>query len=82
MTEKFIAVACKGAEFMFDRSRMIAVPKSSANKIRDALNEIRYGLKKENETWWVFDNDWYYNDFITGEIKRYGNRMNVYNYYG
>ena len=81
MTEKFIARAIKGQEFIFDKRIMIAVPKTSATRIADALTKMRYKLK-DGEVWHVYDNDWYYNDFITGEIKRYGNRMNVYNYYG
>ena len=82
MTEKFIAIAPKGKEFMFDATRSIAVPKSSASKIVDVLNELKYMIKNDNETWWIYDNDWYYNSLIMYQIKRYGNRMPVYNYYG
>ena len=82
MTEKFLAVSMRGSEFMFDKKRMIAVPKSSAPKIADVLNKIKYKLKNDNEVWCVHDNDFYYNDYIDSEIKRYGKRMPVYNYYG
>ena len=81
MTEKFIAASVKGKEFLFDKSRMIAVPKTSAQKIADALNKLNYKLK-DSETWFVHNNDSYFNDFIDYEIKRYGNRMPVHMYRG
>ena len=81
MTKKFIAVSKKGQEFVFDRRRMIAVPTSSAKKIADTLTELKYKLK-EGEVWHVHDNDFYYNNMIDNEIKKYGKRMPVYAYYG
>ena len=59
MTEKFIAASVKGKEFLFDKSRMIAVPKTSAQKIADALNKLNYKLKV-GETWFVHNNDSYF----------------------
>ena len=82
MTEKFIAIAPKGQEFVFNRATMIAVPTSSAQKIADTLTRIKYKLK-EGQVWHVYDNDWYYNDYISSEIKRYSSKhMPVYSYYG
>ena len=82
MTEKFIAIAPKGAEYLYRKSSMIAVPKSSAIKIMIALNNLRYKLK-DGEVWHIYDNDWYTNDFISSEIKRYSNKkMSVVRYYG
>lgn len=82
MREKFIAVSIKGQEFTFDKRRMIAVPTSSAKKIADVLTEMKYKLKNDNEVWYVHDNDFYYNDYIDSEIKRYSKRMPVYRYHG
>ena len=82
MTEKFIAIAPRGAEYLYRRSSMIAVPKASAIKIMTALNSLRYQLK-DGEVWHIYDNDWYTNDFISSEIKRYNNKkMSVVRYYG
>ena len=82
MTEKFIAIAPKGKEFVFKTSTMIAVPTSSAHKIAKTLNNLGYKLK-DGETWHVYDNDSYYNDMIARQIKRYSNRnMPVYTYFG
>ena len=70
MTEKFIAIAPKGKEFMYKRSTMIAVPTSSAQKIVDLLNSQRFELK-DGETWHVYDNDRISNYYIDREIKKY-----------
>lgn len=82
MVKKFIAVSIKGKEYMLDKSRMIAVPTSSAKKIADTLNEQKYLLRNENEVWYPHENDYYFDGFIGREIKRYGKRMPVYSYYG
>ena len=79
MTQKFLAIASKGQEFLFKTHGMIAVPTKSATKIRDALNENKYRLK-DGEIWHIYDNDYHYNMMIDYEIKRYGNRMKVYRY--
>lgn len=81
MTQKFIAIAVKGHEFLFSKASMIAVPTRTAQKIADALNRVRYKLK-EGHIWWVFDNDSYYNDYITEQIKCYSSKRNlkVYKY--
>ena len=81
MVSKFIAKAVKGQEFLFSKQSMIGVPSSSALKIATALNNMKYELK-EGQVWHVYDNDYYYNDFIDREIKRYGKRMPIYRYYG
>lgn len=81
MTQKFIAIANKGQEFSFKRSSMIAVPSSSAKKIADVLTDIRYKLN-EGEVWHVYDNDYYYNDYIGSEIRRFGKSLKIYSYCG
>ena len=82
MTEKFIAIAPKGKEFLYRRSSMIAVPTSSAKAIMNKLNEVKYELK-DGEVWHIYDNDWYTNDYIDREIKRNTKRkLKVERYYG
>ena len=70
MTEKFIAIAPKGKEFMYRRGSMIAVPTISAQKIADMLNRQKFEIK-EGETWYVYDNDRISNYYIARIIKRY-----------
>ena len=82
MTEKFIAITTPGKEFCFRKSSMIAVPTSSAQSIAKTLTEQGYKIKT-GETWFVYDNDWYYNDMITCEIKRNSRKsIKVYSYCG
>ena len=82
MREYFIAKSTKGQEFIFDRSSMIAVPKTSAEAIANKLNESKYQLK-DGQVWHVHQNDWYFNDLIDKEIKRNdSHRLIVRRYHG
>ena len=82
MTKKFLAITTPGTEFIFRMSSAIAVPERSAGKILELLNKIEYKLKP-GEVWHVYENDFYYNDRIENEIKRYSkNSMKVYRYHG
>lgn len=82
MTAKFIAITTKGCEYIFSKTIMLAVPTNSAQAIADALNKANYKLK-DGQTWWVYDNDYYYNQCITGEIKSFSKKrqsIRVYTY--
>lgn len=82
MTQKFIAIAVKGKEFLYSKRNMIAVPTKSAQRIADMLNAVNYKLK-DGQIWWVYDNDWYTNDYIESEIKRCSKgNLKVYRYEG
>lgn len=81
MTEKFIAIAPKGREFLYKKNSMIAVPKTSADAIKDRLNEIGYHLRN-GEVWHVYDNDWISNDYIDTEIKANSKRLLLHKYRG
>lgn len=76
MTEKFIAIASLGKEFFYRRSTMIAVPKSSAQKIAETLTKKQYQIK-ENEVWHVYDAKYGDDDYIAREIKRYGKAIRI-----
>ena len=83
MTKKFIAIAPKGQEFVFSKRIMIAVPESSAWKIAELLTKLKYMLKDDNTVWHVYDNDYYYDGYISEEIKRYSrSKLKLYKYYG
>ena len=83
MKSKFIAIAPAGAEFTFKKSSMIAVPAASAARIAEDLTTQRYQLKP-GEVWHVYENDFYYNDFIEREIRTYSKKRatKVYKYLG
>ena len=83
MRSRFIAVTNEGTEYMYKRSTMIAVPSSSASVIADILTRNHYKIA-EGEKWHVYDNDYYTDSFIKGEIRsfRKGHNIKVYSYYG
>lgn len=83
MKKHFIAAAPAGAEFCFRKSSMIAVPSASAARIAEDLTAQRYQLKP-GEVWHVYENDFYYNDFIAREIRTYSRKREtkVYKYLG
>lgn len=82
MKKYFLAISCKGSEFMFRRSDGIAVPAASAKKIRDQLNKIRFKLSSDTQVWEIHENNSYYNNFIDYEIKSYkpGKNIKLYTY--
>lgn len=82
MKKYFLAISCKGSEFMFKRSGCIAVPSASAEIIRDQLNKIRYKLSSDHEIWSIHENDQIYNFYIDYEIKSYkpGRNIRLYPY--
>lgn len=65
----FLAIAKEGAEYMFSKKIMIAVPEKSAGFLRDALNRSKKYLKP-GEVWHIFENDYYYNDYINFKISQ------------
>lgn len=83
MVKKFVARTNSGQEFIFDRSLMIGAPANSADKIAEQLTERGFRLKP-GQIWKAYDNDFFYNDYITGEIKSYSpNRSTrIYRYNG
>lgn len=70
MTENFIAIAVKGKEFLYKRSSMIAVPRSSAFKIAELLNSQNYMIK-EGEVWHVFEACWEDKYYIGKTIRSF-----------
>lgn len=51
---KIVAVAPVGREYLYRASTAHAVPVSSAEKIRSALNAALYNLR-DGETWHLYD---------------------------
>lgn len=79
MKPKFLAIAPAGAEFMYKRATMIAAPAKSADKIKTALNNRGYMLKP-GETWHIYNNDPYTNDYITRAARVYKNKITITSY--
>ena len=56
--KKIIAKTMEGKEFIYSRKSSYSAPKTSAQKICDALNRAKWGLK-DGEKWHVYEiGDW------------------------
>ena len=76
MTRKVIAKACKGAEYLFSKHSVHAVPASSAQRIADALNGAKFRLK-DGEVWHVYDYDPFLHEYAEFQ-KFYINRGRLF----
>lgn len=54
-----LALAVKGKEFIYKPKTAHQVSKSSAEKIKNALNKINYKIKNDNEIWHIYEIDQY-----------------------
>lgn len=68
-----IAKGCKGAEFYYKAASAHKAPKTSANKICEALNKAGYKLN-DNETWHVYEVSGFENAAIYAEGQRFAIR--------
>lgn len=73
MSEKMVAIAPMGQEFMYRRSSAHSVPASSADIICKALNDARYKLQ-DGYTWHVYDCGWYERDYTNAGLQRFFRR--------
>lgn len=72
-----VAISTKGREFLFKANTAHKVPKTSAQKIADLLNSIKYQLK-DGETWHVHEIDRYSNSYafaLTQDFYIYGGNL-------
>ena len=65
-----VAKSLKGQEFLYNARSSHAVPKTSAKKICQALNDIRYELK-DDEVWHVHEVDQYDIAFLYAEGQKF-----------
>lgn len=61
---KLIAKTIKGKEFLHSKKESGFVSDSSANKICNLMNDIRFRLNNENECWHVYDYDYSMDDYV------------------
>lgn len=67
---KIVAQAVKGHEYFYNARTAHKVPEKNAQKVADALNEIKYKLS-EDSVWHVFDVDMYDNAYYYAEGQRF-----------
>lgn len=67
---KIVAIAVKGHEYLYKASTAHKVPEKNAQKVADALNEVKYKLT-EDRVWHVYDVDMYDNAYYYAEGQRF-----------
>lgn len=67
---KVLAIAAEGKEFLYQSSTAHKVPNASAEKIRDALNKIRYKLK-DGQIWHIYEVSAWENAGIYAEGQKF-----------
>ena len=77
MKKYFIAKTTKGQEYCFSLTSAMLVSEKSRLYLMNLLNDKKYQLKNDNETWHIYENDFYYNDRISKEIKKTKSRVYV-----
>lgn len=65
-----VAKSLKGQEFLYNARSAHAVPKTSAKKICQALNDIKYQLK-ESEVWYLHEVDQYDIAYIFADGQKF-----------
>lgn len=68
---KVVAIAKKGAEFIYNASTAHKVPEANAQKVCDALNGIGYKLFSPDFVWHVYDVGPYDNAYYYAEGQRF-----------
>lgn len=54
-----LALAKKGAEFMYNPKTAHQVSKNSAEKIKNVLNQLKYKIKSDGQVWHIYEADRY-----------------------
>lgn len=68
---KLIAKTQKGEEFVHSKINAFFVPDSSAKKICKIMNDAKFRIKSENETWYVYDYDFTMDDYVFYKLSIY-----------
>ena len=71
-----LARAKVGSEYMYTVSSVHKVPKSSARKIMDILNDVRWNLK-DGEIWHMYEIDEYDSAYAYAETQRFSIRNGI-----
>ena len=71
-----LARAKVGSEYMYTVNSVHKVPKASARKIMDILNDVRWNLK-DGEIWHIYEIDEYDSVYIYAETQRFSIRKGI-----
>lgn len=66
-----LAITTKGKEFVYKANSAHKVSKSSAKKIMDIANKVRYKLSNDDECWHMYEVDQYDRAYDYAEMQRF-----------
>lgn len=68
---KLIAMAVKGKEYLHSRQNAFFVSDRSAKKICEVMNDVKFRIKNDSETWHIYDYDFTQESYVTGKLTIY-----------
>lgn len=68
---KLIAMAVKGKEYLHSRQNDFFVSDRSAKKICEVINDVKFRIKNDSETWHIYDYDFTQESYVTGKLAIY-----------
>ena len=68
---KLIAKTQKGTEYLHSKNEAYFAPDASAEKICKIMNEVKFRLNSDNETWWIYDYDFSQEVYVTHRLRIY-----------
>lgn len=68
---KLIAKTQKGTEYLHSKREAYFAPDASAEKICKIMNEVKFRLNSDNETWWIYDYDFSQEVYVTHRLRIY-----------
>ena len=68
---KLIAKTQQGTEYLHSKNEAYFAPDASAEKICKIMNEVKFRLNSDNETWWIYDYDFSQEVYVTHRLRIY-----------
>lgn len=68
---KLIAMTNKGIEYLHSRQNAFFVSDRSAKKICEIMNNVKFRIKNDSETWHVYDHDFTQDNYVYGKFTIY-----------
>ena len=74
---KLIAKTQKGTEFLHSKKNAFFVQDSSAKKICKIMNDVKFRIENENETWHIYDYDFTQDMYVTSRLSIYKGQVKL-----
>jgi hypothetical protein len=65
---KLIAMTVKGKEYLHSKTYAFFASDRSAKKICEVMNNVKFRIKNNLETWYIYDYDFTQESYVTGKL--------------